>query len=493
MKKHLAVVAIAAGLTGSAVTFHFANEGNAPSYVLAQDGRTPSMTFAPMLRKATPAVVRVESKTRPVRTSSRDRRGNGGNQLPPGMEDFFGQFFGGRGIEPPQERRGGGLGSGVIVTNDGYILTNNHVVEGATDVNVVMTDRREFKAKVVGTDPPSDIAVLKIDSRSLPVLPISDSGRVQVGDVALAIGNPFGLSSTVTMGIVSATGRSTNMRIEQYEDFIQTDASINPGNSGGALVNTDGQLIGINTAILAGGSGGNQGIGFAIPVNMARNIMDQIVKTGKVSRGFMGAGIQDISPDLAKAFNLSSPSGAAITRLEAGGPAEKAGLQVGDVVLSVDGNAVIDSNGLRNRISSTAPNTTVHLKVQRQEGTRDIAINLGRLPDQNKESDDEPELKGGGSQTPLEGVSVDDLTPDVARQLQLPRDAKGVVVTEVDRSSVAGESGLRRGDVITQVNRRNVNSAKDFDQAVRSSKGQVLLLVNREGGTLFVVIDPSRR
>lgn len=491
MRKRLAAVAIAAGLGGSALTWQFGHDASAPKYVLAQDLKTPSLTFAPMLRKATPAVVRIEAESRPVRTSQNRRNRGGNSEIPPGFEDFFGQFFGnGRGMTPPQERRGGGLGSGVIVTNDGYILTNNHVVDQATNVNVVLSDRREFKAKIVGADPLSDIAVLKVDGGSLPVLPISDSGRVQVGDVALAIGNPFGIGQTVTMGIVSATGRG-GLGIEQYEDFIQTDASINPGNSGGALVNTDGQLIGINTAILAGGGGGNQGIGFAIPVNMVRNIMDQIVKTGKVTRGYMGAGIQDVSPQLQRAFKLSGPTGAVITRVEPGKPAEKAGLQAGDVVLQVNDTAISDSNSLRNRISSTAPGTTVRLKVQRQSGTQDINVTLAPLAEQNGESDDEPELRGG-NRSPLEGLSVDDLTADVAQQLQLPGGTRGVVVTAVEQGSAAAEAGLRRGDVITQVNRKSVTSAREFETAVRGT-GQVLLLVNRGGGSLFIVVESGRK
>lgn len=392
--------------------------------------------------------------------------------------------------EQPQHR-GGGLGSGVIVTNDGYILTNNHVVEGATDVTVSLSDRREFKAKVVGTDPLSDVAVLKIEASSLPTLPISDSGRVQVGDVALAIGNPFGIGQTVTMGIVSATGRGMRGNIERYEDFIQTDAAINPGNSGGALVNTDGQLIGINTAILAGGGGGNQGIGFAIPVNMARNVMDQIIKSGKVVRGYMGAGIQDLSPELARAFKVQSPSGAAITQVELGSPAEKAGLQPGDVVTAVDGTAVVDSNGLRNRISSTAPGTTVKLSVQRAEGPKEISIVLAKLKDENAEGQDEPDVRGG-TRSPLEGLSVDNLSAETAQQLQLPNTVKGVVVTQVENGTSAAEAGLRRGDVITQVNRHPVTSTSEFDKAVSATKGSILLLVNRGGGSIFIVVEPAK-
>jgi len=386
---------------------------------------------------------------------------------------------------PDQPRREGGVGSGVIVSGDGYILTNNHVVDKADTVKVSLNDRREFTAKVIGTDPHTDIAVLKIEGRNLPAVPIGQT-KPAVGDLALAIGNPFGIGQTVTMGIVSATGRN-QMNIEQYEDFIQTDAAINPGNSGGALVNTNGELIGINTAILAGGGGGNQGIGFAIPVAMAHEVMDQLVKTGKVVRGYMGAQIQDVTPTLAKAFNLKGINGAALTNIESGTPAEKAGLQAGDVVTAVNGEPISDSNSLRLRISRTAPGTPVRLTVQRPEGPKEVTVTLGQLPSQDKDDDGQPDLRGG-NKTPLEGVSVDDLDAQTARQLQIAPSTKGVVVTEVDVASSAYEAGLRRGDVIQSVNRKPVTSVGEFETAVGRG-GSVLLLVNRGGATRFVAIE----
>jgi serine protease Do len=381
-----------------------------------------------------------------------------------------------------------GTGSGVIVTNDGYIMTNNHVVEGATEVKVTLNDRREFDAKVIGNDPRTDVAVLKIESKNLPVLAISDSTRVQVGDVALAIGNPFGIGQTVTMGIVSATGRA-GLNPENYEDFIQTDAAINPGNSGGALVNTSGQLIGINTAIISR-TGGNQGIGFAIPINMAREVMDQLVKTGKVVRGYMGAGVQDITPELSRAFKLKSTAGSAITAVEPGSPAERAGLRAGDVVTAINGESVADSNALRLRISRTAPGTTVKLTVQRPEGPTDLNVTLARLPDRGgpTEGDLGEEGPGGGAPSALEGVSVSELTPQIAAELQLGSNVNGVVVTRVAPGSGAAEAGLRRGDVITQVNRKPVTNAREFEQAV--GRGTVLLLVNRGGGSIFIAVEP---
>jgi serine protease Do len=486
MKRNLAIVALVGASAGSLMTWHYAKDPAAPVYVHAQDQQYVSLTFAPLVRKALPAVVNVTSEVRATQTRSRGRAPQG---LPPGLEEFFGFGFGG-----PQEqpRRGVGAGSGVIVTRDGYIMTNNHVVEGATSVKVSLADRREFPAKVIGTDPRTDVAVLKIEQDGLPTLPISDSTKVQVGDLALAIGNPFGIGQTVTMGIVSATGRA-GLNPENYEDFIQTDAAINPGNSGGALINTNGQLIGINTAIISR-TGGNQGIGFAIPVNMARLVMDQLVKTGKVVRGYMGAGVQDITPDLARAFNLPSASGAAITSVEPNSPAQRGGLLAGDVVTHVNGEPVADAGQLRLRISQTPPGTAVKLRVHRQGADKELTVTLERLPDSlggvTDGEDDGP--LGSGASSPLEGVSVDQLTPEIARQLEMPRGATGVVVTSVERGTPAAEAGLRRGDVITQVNQKSVSNPREFEQALGRAGEPVLLLVNRGGGSVFVVVRPRK-
>ena len=488
MTKTIAIVALAAGLSGALITRVLDDHSQPEITVHAQD-RNVGLTFAPIVKKATPAVVNISSTI-----NARDRRNSGSRRQQPSMEDFFGEFFGspfgGRGGPSPEPpRRRGGLGSGVIVTADGYILTNNHVVEDADQVKVALSDRREFDAKVVGTDPQTDIAVLKINASSLPVLPMSDSSKAQIGDIALAIGNPFGLRQTVTMGIIGATGRS-GLNIEQYEDFIQTDAAINPGNSGGALVNSGGQLSGINTAILSSG-GGNQGIGFAIPINLAREVMDQLIKTGKVTRGYMGVGIQDVTPELAREFKLKNPSGVLITRVEPGEPGEKAGLQVGDVVTAVEGSPVVDSNALRLRVSRSAPGSTVRLTVNRNGTDTEVPVTLAQLRAGNQSGGDEPGRDGerGGNPSAL-GVAVDDITPEVARQLQRPANAGGVVVTNVSPDSPASEAGLRRGDVIQQVDRKNVSNAREFEQAVRQSTGDsVLLLVNTRGAVRFIVID----
>jgi serine protease Do len=448
-------------------------------------------TFAPIVKHAMPAVVNISS-SKVVKNSM---NGGGG---PEGLFDdpFFRRFFGGRMPQTPREQRAESLGSGVIVSPDGYILTNNHVVEGATQVKVSFSDQREFPAKVVGTDKPTDVAILKIDQHNLPVLPLSDSSRAQVGDVVLAIGNPFGVGQTVTMGIVSATGRSLGGRIEQFEDFIQTDAAINPGNSGGALINSKGELVGINTAILAGESGGNQGIGFAIPINLAHNIMDQILKNGKVTRGFIGILPQEVTPDLARGFGNPNLKGVAVAQVEPNTPASKAGLQVGDVITSVDGTPVSDVNQFRLQVAGMAPGTKVNLKVLRSSGHEEnVALTLAEMKNQNAngqdDQDDQGIAPGSGEKGALPGVSVQGVTPDLRRQLQLGNNVHGVVVTDVDQSSRAADAGLQQGDVVESVNRKPVNTVADFNAAVRagSSNGSTLLLVHRGGGALFIVVQ----
>ncbi len=490
MKRNLILTGVLAALIGAGVTWKVASDHAAPVYVHAQDKQSVSLTFAPLVKKALPAVVNVESIVRSTQT-------RGPRRAPQGMPPEFGEFFG----APQEPRRGGGIGSGVIVTSDGYILTNNHVVEGATEVKVSTSDRREFQAKVVGTDPKTDIAVLKIDGKNLSVLPISDSGRVQVGDIALAIGDPFGIGQTVTMGIISAIGRG-GLNPENYEDFIQTDAAINPGNSGGALINTSGELIGINTAILSR-NGGNQGIGFAIPVNMAREVMDQIVQKGKVSRGYMGAGVQDVTQEIARAFGLPSSNGSLITTVQPDSPAERAGMKAGDVVTAINGDPVQDAASLRLRISRTAPGTTVKLSVQRTEGQRELTIALGTLPTDKlragiRGGEDSEEAPGSadarkGSNLQGLGLGVTDLTADIGAELELPRGTKGIVVSRVQAGSPASEAGMRRGDVITQVNRKPVASVDDLDRIAGTGNGPVVMLVTRGQGSVFVVIQPSRR
>lgn len=443
-------------------------------------------TFAPVVKHVMPAVVNISS------SKVLKNQGDMGGGI---LEDpFLRRFFGGRMPQEPRERRAESRGSGVIVSPDGYILTNNHVVEGATHVKVSFNDQREFPAKVIGTDKPTDVAVLKIDQRNLPVLPLSDSSRAQVGDVVLAIGNPFALGQTVTMGIVSATGRG-GLGIEQYEDFIQTDAAINPGNSGGALINTRGELVGINTAILAGDGGGNQGIGFAIPINLVHNIMDQILKNGKVTRGFMGILPQEVTPDIASGFGNPNLKGVAIAEVEPNSPAQKAGLQVGDVITAINGTPITDVNQFRLQIAGMAPGTKVNLKINHNGREENTPVTLAELTNQNnprgEEDQDQGVNPGTGEKGALDGVSVQSVTPDLRRQLQIPASTHGVVVTEVDQSSRAADAGLQQGDLIEQVNRKPVNTVAEFNAAVRAggTSGSTLLLVHRGQGAVFIVVQ----
>jgi serine protease Do len=435
--------------------------------------------FAAVVKPALPAVVNISS-SKLVKTDN-------GNASLFFNDPFFRQFFGnqfGQNFGGPQMQRERSLGSGVIVSSDGYILTNNHVVDGATDIKVFLNDKREYQAKVIGTDQKTDVAVLKINATGLATLPLGNSGQMQIGDIVFAIGDPFGqLPGTVTMGIVSATGRS-GLGIEGYEDFIQTDAAINPGNSGGAMVNLHGELVGINTAIMTG-TGGNMGVGFAIPINLARHVMEQIVNHGKVIRGYMGVYIQNVTPELQKAMNLPADQGALVADVTAGGPASKAGIEKGDVILAIDGQKVEDINQLTLRVTDTAPGTAVHLQVFRDGKTRDVNLTLGELPEKNEQTATN-ESRGGV----LEGVQVETLTPEIAQQLNLPSSTKGVVITSVDPASAAADAGLRRGDVIQEVNRKAVTNPREFENAVgNAGKQPMLLLVNRGGTTSFVVIE----
>jgi serine protease Do len=409
-------------------------------------------------------------------------------EMPEGADPFFRQFFGDNGgqrFQQPRQHAEKALGSGVIISPQGYVLTNNHVVDGATEVTVTLHDKREFKARVVGTDPRTDIAVIKIEGSNFPVLTLADSSKVEVGDIVLAIGNPFGVGQTVTEGIVSATGRG-NLGIEQVEDFIQTDAAINPGNSGGALVDDEGHLIGINTAILAGNSGGNQGIGFAVPINMARHDMDEILAHGKVEHGYLGILPQDVTPALAKAFHTGETNGALVGSITPDSPAAHSSLKQGDIIVAVNGQPIADASQLRTRVGMMDPNQTVTLKVVRNGGTQDVAITLGEYP--NKE--ERASVEKSDSNSSLQGVTVENLTPDTAQELKLPATTKGVVVSEVDPSSHAAEAGLRPGDVIQQVNHQSVTSMREYTQAVGSSKkdDSVLLLVDRNGMSMFLAV-----
>lgn len=413
-------------------------------------------------------------------------------QSPLFMDPWLRQFFGDQFPQIPREQRQHALGTGVVFDPMGYIVTNNHVIDKASSIQVMLNDKRIFKAKVIGTDPDIDIAVVKIDSRALPTIPLGDSNNLHVGDTVMAFGNPFGLNFTVTRGTVSALGRSEG-NIEAVQDFIQTDAAINPGNSGGALVNVKGEMVGINTAILSPGggegpggqgAGGSIGIGFAIPINMAKRAMESLVKTGKVTRGYLGATISPVTPELAQQFKVPDTSGALVQDLSPGGPAAKAGLKPGDVIRKFSGRPVSDSSELLAMVASTNPGTPVTLEILRNGQPETMNVTLEQRPSNLS-------YAGGPSRSPnegaLRGVTVQNLTSQLRRQLGVPAETHGVVVTEVDPGSPAAQY-LAQGDVIMSINRHEVNSVADFNRLAAEAKGQTLLRVMRQGQAAFVVI-----
>ena len=441
-------------------------------------------TFVEISKATTPAVVNI-STTRLVKNET------GPN---PFFEDpFFRRFFGdefGRQFEQPRERKEQSLGSGVIVEPNGIIITNNHVIANADEIKVLLSDKREFKGKVLGTDPKTDIAVVKIEAKDLPTIPLGDSDKIQVGEYVLAIGNPFGLNQTVTMGIISAIGRA-NVGISDYEDFIQTDAAINPGNSGGALVNIRGELIGINTAIFSK-SGGYMGIGFAIPTNMAKAVMDSIKKDGKVVRGWLGVSIQDISPSLARQFGIKENAGALVSDVMEKSPAEKAGLKRGDVIVQYQGNPVDNPGHLRNAVAQTKIGTRVKMMVIRDKKEIPIEVLIGEQPRDLVKAGGEEESQSSEESRNISGLEVTDLTPDLARRLGVPFKGNHVIVTNVEAGSPAEDAGVLKGDILLEINRIAVKNSEDYDRIMsKIKKGtQALLLINRQGRTLFVTFTP---
>ena len=433
-------------------------------------------SYAGVVEQVTPAVVTIRSERR-VRNISQE--------LPEGLREFFGDQFGqGRRGRQMPERREGGLGSGVIVRPDGYILTNHHVVDGAEQVNVELTDGRSFKAKVVGSDQPSDLAVVKVEGTNLQTLTLGDSDAVRIGDVVLAVGNPLGVGQTVTMGIVSAKGRATARGGDAtFEDFIQTDAPINQGNSGGALVSTGGQLIGINSQILTP-TGGSIGIGFAIPANMAKNVMTQLIEHGKVHRSMIGVTTQPVTSDIASSLGLAQVRGALVNSVVTGSPAEKAGLRRGDVITAINGESIRTGNDLRNEVSQLLPGTATRLSIVRDGKEQTVNVTVA----EREPATDEPEGRQGSANPTGFGMTVGPLTRDQARELGTSV-TSGVVVVEVQSGGRAADAGLRSGDVIVEVDRKPVNDAGGLSAALKNGSRPALLLVHRGEASFFATLE----
>ena len=461
-------------------------------------------TFAPIVEKVSPSVVTI--------STSHMVKGGGALRGNPMFNDpNFRRFFGipepdeNEDAAPAPKRRGArpekaekprkeplGLGSGVIVSPEGHILTNNHVIKDAEEIVVKLgtnSHAHEYKATIIGTDPDSDIAVLKIEGKNLPAITFADSDKVRVGDVAIAVGNPFGFTQSVTMGIVSALGRGMPQLDMGFQNFIQTDASINPGNSGGALVDTDGRLIGVNTAIFSR-TGGNQGIGFAVPGNLARGVMDSILKNGRVIRGYLGVDMQQLDEELAKEFNIEPDKGVLVAGVRDASPAQAAGIQNRDVVIALDGKQVEGTVQLQLMVAAKPPGTEVNVKLLRDGKEKSVSVKLGERPGKNEIAKVEA---GDADPDVLDGVTVADIDAEARKKYDIPENAKGVVVTQIDPESVCYAKGIREGDVIHEINREVVTTSKqavDLSEKVKKDK-KVLLRVSSKGSSHFVVVTPK--
>jgi len=444
-----------------------------------------SAAFVKVAKEVNPSVVNVSTKST-VKSPRRSNQDDLWYRSP--FREFFGDEFFRRFFEEPRERTRRSLGSGVIVSENGHILTNNHVVAGADEITVSLSDKREFDAKLVGTDKDTDVAVIKIDAKNLPVVRLGNSDKLQVGEWVLAIGNPFRLSHTVTAGIVSATGRA-NVNLATYEDFIQTDAAINPGNSGGPLVNIKGEVIGINTAIAtAGGLPGNVGVGFAIPVNMALNVMEQLIDKGQVVRGWLGVNLQEVTKDLAEKYGLKEPRGVIATLT--GGPARKAGLEPGDLIIEFNDEPVIDGVHLKNLVAAVKPDETVKVKIIRNGKEKEFEVKLGERTDEAMD-----ELKGKEIAPAKEeewlGMTVQELTDELAQRLEY-EGQQGVLVTEVDPGGPAAkvEDPPKSGDLIQEIEKREIKNIDDYRQAIKAVKDQksVLIRLRRSSGRTWYTV-----
>ncbi|KAF0189393.1 MAG: protease [Desulfobulbaceae bacterium] len=437
--------------------------------------------FSSVVKKAEPAVVHVRVEKKAGETAN--------DQINPFNDPFFQRFFGPSFKHPnaPQpEQKTQGAGSGFLISDDGYILTNNHVIDNADKITVRVEGEQELEAKVIGTDPQSDVALIKIsDGRKFPYLPLGDSDGLEVGEWVIAIGSPFGLDRTVTVGVVSAKGRN-RMGINEYENFIQTDAAINPGNSGGPLLNIHGEVIGMNTAIFSR-SGGYMGIGFAIPVNMAKTVKAQLLTKGKVTRSWLGVAIQDMTSELARSFKLKEKTGALVTEVSKDSPAEKAGIKQGDLITSLNGKPVADVSDLRNRVAMTPPKTKIDLVLIRNEQQKELTVQVEEQPSDMKS------LAGGSPQQQeafqKAGLSLQDLTPELARQFGYQM-GQGVLVAEVTPGSPAAMARIPAGSLIEEVNRQPVRNLKELTQVLAKSNGakDILLLIRSGNRSQYVVL-----
>ena len=495
------VCTVAVGAAAVLAVFHFTcwgKEGSSPFTVsstpINRDAR-PATSYSPVVKKVAPSVVNIYSTRFVKERTSRNPMMN---------NPLFRQFFGdqSQGDDRERTRKEQGLGSGVIVSPDGYILTANHVVADADEIKVAVPgNKTEFTAKVIGRDQPTDVAVLKIQATGLPAVTLADSDQLEVGDIVLAVGNPFGVGQTVTMGIISALGRNgfnfDGDRSRHLQDFIQTDAAINPGNSGGALVDVEGRLVGINTAIISS-SGGNNGIGLAVPVNMARNVLERLVSGGKVTRGYLGVVPQDIDAGLAKQFNLTSQNGALVGDVMEGTPAAKAGLKSGDVILSVNGKEISDAHNLQLTISQCSPGTPVTLKIIRNGVDKTVMVNLAELPGATVANDSDNTDTESSMADALNGVTVADLNVNIRNQLRVPAGLNGTLVTDVATDSNSAEAGLQRNDLIVEINHQPVADSAAAVKLCKAATGdQILVKVWRRtgdfAGTRFVSVDNAKR
>ena len=469
-------------------------DDNSVSALLSLDRAMESLAA-----RVTPATVNVtvaSKKTGEGDSALEGAQGDGDDDSN-GLQQFFGPFgrqFGqqfGQHMRRPQPRVEHGLGSGVIISPDGYIVTNNHVIDGAVDIRVTMTDRRILPAKLIGADPLTDLAVIKIEGSNLPSVPLGDSTQLHPGQTVLAFGNPLGFRFTVTRGIVSALNRPNPFAADRRSpgEFIQTDAAINPGNSGGPLVNAHGEVVGINT-FLVSETGGFSGMGFAIPTQIVRPTVDALIKYGKVSHGYIGIGINDVTPDEAKFFHLTDASGAVITQVEPNSPGAKAGLKVGDVITELNGKSVSDAGELQVKVGEQQPGTTLHLKALRDGKSVDLPVTLEAMG----KGEHDNESADARHDKPRWGIGLADLTSDVRQQLHAGDDVHGAVIEQVTPGSPADNAGLQPGEVITEVNRQPVHSAADVQKALSSvAKGaDALVLIWSNAGSTFRVMHPTQ-